>query len=296
MRPRRSSHLAVWILLVALLAVQSPLYAAEVVHFSSAGLPPPSPLKLRQAKAQGKELIQEPGHPLWGHLSKPDKPAEEGPFPAVVLLHGCYGTTPWNERKASQLTELGYVTLVVDSLGPRSVGDVCREPLIFVTPDTRALDAHGALAYLQRLPFVDPARIAVVGWSHGGRGALAAVNEAGVAAHLAQRFAAAIAFYPYCPGGSDIEHPTLILLGEADPVAPVRPCKALRDRNREGGASVELVIYPGVFHLFDVPEFKEGLWLEWVDGTKYWNQYDEAAHADAAERVRAFLAKHLAQR
>ena len=68
-----------------LLALQAPGRAAEVVHFTSAVLPP-SPFKLRQAKAQGKELKQEPGFPLWGHLNKP---SGNGPFPAVVLMHGC---------------------------------------------------------------------------------------------------------------------------------------------------------------------------------------------------------------
>ena len=126
--------------------------------------------------------------------------------------------------------------------------------------------------------------------------ALAAVNKAGVAAHLSQRFAAAIAFYPYCHGGSDIDQPTLILLGEADTWTPARPCRALRDRNREDGASVELVTYPGAFHAFDVLELKEGLWMEGIVGQKHWLQYDKEAHEDATKRVESFLARHLSRK
>ncbi len=79
---------------------QAPVHATEIVHFTSEVLPP-SALKLRQAKAQGKELKREPGFPLWGHLNKPSGP---GPFPAVVLMHGCSGIRPTHARWASQLT------------------------------------------------------------------------------------------------------------------------------------------------------------------------------------------------
>ncbi len=276
-----------------LLAIQASAHATNVVHFTSAVLPP-SPFKLRQARAQGKEPKQEPGLPLWGHL---DKPAGTGPFPAVVLMHGCNGIRPTHARWASQLTRMGYVTLILDSLGPRSVFDVCKTPLRTASPQVRAFDAHGALAYLQGLPFVDGARIGVVGWSHGGNSVLAAVNDIGVTAKLPQGFKAAIAFYPYCIGGGDYTLPTLILLGEADDWGPVSQCQELKAQSKNGGASIELVAYPGVFHGFDVPELKNGRSVEGGPyGKTYWVQYDRKAHEDAAERVKSFLAEHLSLR
>ena len=268
---------------------QAPVHATDVVHFTTAVLPP-SPFKLRQAKAQGKELKQELGVPLWGHLSKP---AGTGPFPAVVLMHGCAGIHPTHARWASQLTELGYVTLILDSLRPRSVFNVCKEPMGIVSPQTRALDAHGALAYLQGLPFVDRARIGVVGWSHGGNSALAAVNNIGITAQLPRRFKATIVFYPYCFSGGDYDLPILILLGEADEWSPLNRCQELKAQSRNGGASIELISYPGVFHAFDVPELQQGLSLEGQLGRTYWLQYNKEAHEDAAERVKLFLAEHL---
>ena len=275
-----------------LLAIQASVHATDVVHFTSAVLPP-SPFKLRQAKAQGKELKQEPGLPLWGHLNKP---AGTGPFPAVVLMHGCAGIRPTYARWASQLTELGYVTLILDSLGPRSVFNVCKTPLKIASPQTRAFDAHGALAYLQGLPFVDGARIGVVGWSHGGNSVLAAVNNSGTTAKLPQRFKAAIAFYPYCIGWGDYILPTLILLGEADEWGPLSQCQMLKAQSKNGGALIELVAYPGVFHAFDVLELKNGLSVEGLYGKTYWLQYNKKAHEDAAKRVRSFLAEHLSPR
>jgi dienelactone hydrolase len=276
-----------------LLAIQASVHATDVVHFTSAVLPP-SPLKLRQAKAQGKEMKQEPGLPLWGHLNKP---AGTGPFPAVVLMHGCNGIRPTHARWASQLTELGYVTLILDSLGPRSIFDVCKTPLRIASPQTRAFDAHGALAYLQGLPFVDGARIGIVGWSHGGNSVLAAVNNIGITAKLPQRFKAAIVFYPFCIGGGDYILPTLILLGEADEWGPLSQCQELKAQSNDGGASIELVAYPGVFHAFDVLELKNGLSVEGgLYGKTYWVQYNKKAHEDAAKRVKLFLAEHLSLR
>ena len=95
------------------------------------------------------------------------KPPGEGPFPAVVLLHSCGGLQPhvindWPEY----LTGLGYVTLTVDSFGPRGIKR-CPTPII---RDRRELsrDAYGALEYLTNLPFIKKDRIAVMGFSLGG--------------------------------------------------------------------------------------------------------------------------------
>ena len=272
--------------------LQAPVHASEVVHFTSAVLPP-TPFKLRRAEAQGIALKQEPGFPLWGRLSKPAGP---GPFPAVVLMHDCAGIRPTDERWASQLTDLGYVTLMLDSFGPRNALNVCKDHVGIVSPNIRALDAHGALAYLQGLAFVDRARIGVIGWSHGGNSVLATVNNAGISARLPQRFKAAIAFYPYCFGGGDFDLPTLILLGEADEWTPLSQCQELKARSQNGGAAIELIAYPGAFHAFDVSELQQGRSIEGPHGRTYWIQYNKEAHEDAAERVRSFLGEHLSPR
>src|SRR6266511_194461 len=47
------------------------------------------------------------------------RPAGEGPFPAVVQLHGCGGLQAQSYRWARWLADRGYVALVVDSFGPR---------------------------------------------------------------------------------------------------------------------------------------------------------------------------------
>ena len=56
-------------------------------------------------------------------LSKPDGP---GPFPALVLLHGCQGVSPQVKDWARWLADRGYVAFVVDSFGPRHEPADCK--------------------------------------------------------------------------------------------------------------------------------------------------------------------------
>ncbi len=277
---------ALCFVVTALIGLQRPLQAMEVVHFTAAVLPP-TPFKVRHAKALGKELKVEPGLPLWGHLGKPEG---AGPFPAVVMMHGCAGIHPTHVRWAELLNEAGYVTLILDSFRPRSIFNVCTAAPDLDLPLKRVFDAYGALAYLQELPYVEPDRIGLIGWSHGAIAALEAVHNEAITTPLPQRFRAAVAFYPYCPTYHDFDLPVLILIGEADDWTPARLCEVLQSRN---GDSLDLVIYPGAYHSFDVVELKGGLSVPGTYSKPRWLKYDGQAHRDATERVKAFLEKHL---
>src|SRR6516225_2453096 len=104
---------------------------------------------------------------LLGYLARPDG---DGPFPAVVVLHGCNGFFGGYAEAADQLRSWGYVALVVDSFGPRGITTRCRIGL-----DEQPTDAYAALRYLSQQPSVDAARIAVLGYSMGGESALITV-------------------------------------------------------------------------------------------------------------------------
>ena len=121
-------------------------------------------------------------------------PEGKGPFPSVVLLHGCDGVQPFQEQWADDLAALGYVTLLVDSHGRSGIGDDCHNwpP----TANTRTFDAYGALRYLRDRPEIDAARIGVLGWDTGGRAAIAVLEVNGVQQLVPDRFTAGVAFYP----------------------------------------------------------------------------------------------------
>jgi hypothetical protein len=57
---------------------------------------------------------RQPVKPLTGILSLPDG---KGPFPAIVILHGCDGIRARETGWASRLNHWGYAALIVDSAG-----------------------------------------------------------------------------------------------------------------------------------------------------------------------------------
>ena len=180
---------------------------SQWVEFTSATTPP-TPLALKQAKARGVELKQEPGAPLRGLFVRPEG---KGPFPTIILLHGCDGIQPFQEQWAVDLAKWGYVALLVDSHGPRGIGDDC--PNWPPTADDRAFDAYGALRYLRGLPEVDAARIGVLGWDTGGTAAIRVLQVHGVQQFVPERFAVGIALYPIERFHPPVSAPALILIG-----------------------------------------------------------------------------------
>ncbi|MBV9289195.1 MAG: dienelactone hydrolase family protein [Hyphomicrobiales bacterium] len=225
-----------------------------------------------------------PGEPtsLRGYLMKP---AGQGPFPAVVLLHTCLGL-PANRRAIeSELTGWGYVALFVDDFSTRGLKETCAVDF----PDGVA-DAYGALAFLAGEPFVDPARIAAIGYSQGADTALALASGRFAGAYALRpglAFKAAAAFYPPCAnrGGAAMRISTLILVGQADEVTPAADCETLA-RGQTG--AVALHVYAGAPHGFDNPEFGAG---KLVLGMRL--AYDRAAAVKASAELRRFLKANL---
>ena len=134
-----------------------------------------------------------PSH-LLGYLTRPDG---AGPFPAVVVLHGCPGFFGGYAEIADQLKSWGYVALVVDSFGPRGLGPRCG-----IGSPEQPTDAYAALRYLSQEPSVDAARIAVLGYSMGGDSALSTVDLRPIDPPSPEKFAAAVVYYPWCRGRS----------------------------------------------------------------------------------------------
>ena len=96
--------------------------------------------------ASGSDTVTFPSTSSEGLLltAKLRKPVGDGPFPAVVMLHGCGGPSlhinPWEER----LISMGYVTLRVDSFGPRGESNICANVFSKIGPFVRARDSHDA--------------------------------------------------------------------------------------------------------------------------------------------------------
>ena len=212
----------------------------------------------------GRVRFPGPGVELVGVLARPDGP---GPFPAIVMLHGCSGLwtaagdrpTPLYGFWAEHFRQRGYATLLVDSFGPRGEREICtQDPRPILETRDRAPDAHAALQWLAHRPDVDPGRISLMGWSNGATSALYAMREGATAARPdGARFRSAVVLYPGCRvlarAGYRPSAPLLILTGAADDWTPAGPCQAMAQRSAAAGAPVEIQVYEGAHHAFDAP-------------------------------------------
>jgi dienelactone hydrolase len=265
--------------------------ATERVRFEAARAPL-TPFMQRWARERGRTVERPAAEPIDGYLAKP---AGRGPFPAVVQLHACSGLTArfragaeanaWADR----LTDWGFAVLVVDSFTRRGVTETCsgRRPVY------RLADAFGALAYLARQPFVDPHRIAVLGFSEGGVAALSAVEKRDYDLfdqQAGQAFRAAVAFYPHCASDGDMTAPTLVLIGALDDWTLASSCRAMLAKHPSAASLVRLVVYPDAYHSFDAAALKPGRRLF---GHRL--EYNPAAAEDAAQQVRRFLREKVAE-
>jgi len=232
--------------------------------------------------------------PLQGYLRQTDR-AE--PSPAVVLLHGCDGN--WrrlDQRWGKRIASWGYVTLTVDSFGPRGIDNTCTSG----APIDLAFDAYRALNFLVQRRFVDPARVAVLGFSQGGWLALTSVEHGIVEQISHNKFRAAIAFYPPCRAfKDDMTVTTLILIGELDDWTPAVECRNMVDgrddwgisRRKGDGVPVRLIVYPGAYHGFDIPALQKP-----VQYFGHHLEFNQAATDQASEELREFLDEMLGGR
>ncbi|MDP2854689.1 MAG: dienelactone hydrolase family protein [Smithellaceae bacterium] len=223
---------------------------------------------------------------LTGDLSKPEG---NGPFPAVIILHGCAGIGSNLGYWEYILVKEGYAVFTVDSLGPRGVGNICFSPLK-VSPLDRAHDAFAAKRHLQTLPFIDKERIAVMGFSHGGWTALYTTLYPYLF-EKEQPFKAVITFYPYCeniyPEPKALFSPLMILIGGSDDWTPAKACEAypkiLKGLNHE----FVLKVYPGAYHHYDSLEERR------VSAYGHTIERNESAVTNSTVMVKNFLKKHF---
>jgi dienelactone hydrolase len=259
--------------------------AEELVRFEGA----PSLLDLirqRQARERGETPVAA-SETIEGYLSKPDG---NGPFPAIVYLHGCSGLSAKTRRRVAELmTGWGYVALAADSFASRGIAHACDQAM-----PRRQGDAQGALRYLASLGFIDRDRIALVGASQGAGIALqiaSARSPDPTAIPQQPTFKAVVAYYPPCSVVAEqLTIPALILIGEADDWTPASDCERWMQRRAGKGAPVKLVVYPRAYHAFDNPSA--------MIGGRYfghWLKYDADAAARAISEMHDFLSAQFAK-
>jgi dienelactone hydrolase len=219
-----------------------------------------------------------PVDPIPAELKLPDG---KGPFPAVIVLHGCagLGTSQWTW--ARRLNGWGYAALIPDSMTPRGVKRVC-EPIAqgLVTWQDRVGDVGSAAAWLRTRPQINPGRIAVLGLSHGGATAVIATQRE----YAGFGLRAAVDYYGPCVDpGLHGDVPLLVLVGGNDDWGhPGKRCEDFGAALKPGQV-FELHIYPGVYHAFDNPDMARSA------SNGHIMEYNQPAAEDSYAQVHAFL-------
>ena len=236
------------------------------------------------------------------------RPASNGPFPAVIALHGCGGLydktgalSPRHADWADRLVAEGFVVLMPDSFGSRGAKSQCRTDDRVTRPSReRVEDVLAARAYLQSRTDIRANSIALLGWSNGGSTVLYAVQTSRLPKDGRPDFVRSVAFYPGCrvPAERGKWHarlPLMILIGAADDWTPAAPCETLATTAKAANEPVSIVVYPGAYHDFDHPNLP----VHSVKGLAYTANRNGLAHTgtnpaarqDALMRVLAFLSR-----
>jgi dienelactone hydrolase len=230
-----------------------------------------------------------PGDRIQGYLAKPEG---AGPFSAVIGLHGCAGMHDTTKQKLTDdLVAWGYVILLVDSYATRGIEHACTSSA-FATFIKRTRDAYGALVFLARQTFVNPQRVAAVGFSAGAWVTLSVAEPNSFELFVPPsnlRFQAAAAFYPPCQqAGARPGIPTLIFIGALDDWTPAADCSNKVAAWGNDGPPIELVVYPNAHHSFYYPYFQPGRTM-----LGHWLEYNGEAADNASYRLHQFLDRHL---
>ncbi|MDW8311411.1 MAG: dienelactone hydrolase family protein [Burkholderiales bacterium] len=228
--------------------------------------------------------------------------------PAAIVLHGCGGLGREGQLSTRHamwrdlLLEQGFAVVFPLSFPPRGFTEVCTIPSgeRSVSALDRMADVLATAEALRARPDIDPDRLVLIGFSHGGSTVLATLTREPRALGLFRR---AIAFYPGCRAYAQaaergqrlkLASPLTILIGTADDWTPAEPCERWVKALKSEGQPVEIVLYPGAYHGFDQPTGPLRVRRDVPGGVNPGRGVtvgpDPAAREDAKAQVRARLA------
>ena len=172
-----------------------------------------------------------------------------GPSPAVILISGVSGPALYRDYGRA-VAELGYVAVLVSG---KDVSNQSGES---------AENFNRIVASVRADPRVRPGKVAVVGFSLGGGGALLyAANRADVVASVVAYYPAVAILPSIAEAARRVSVPTLVLAGEKDRYNRCCFIESIREFEtaaRAAGAQVTVVAYPDAEHGFNlkVPTFR----------------------------------------
>jgi dienelactone hydrolase len=195
-----------------------------------------------------------------GVLRIPGPPAATDKLPAVILVPGVGGPDASHERWAEELNSIGIGVFILDPYAGRGAFTINERAQL--GQRTMIVDSYRALALLAENPRIDPARIAVMGFSLGGGAGLYSSNERfrKIYGPSTTQFAAHIALYSGCDliyhdDTKTTGKPIRLFHGAADDWVSIVPCRSYVERLKKAGADVTLTEFADAYHAYDVSYF-----------------------------------------
>lgn len=187
------------------------------------------------------------------------KPAGEGPFPAVIMIHEFFGLNESIVGKADLLAEEGYLVVAPDTFRGSTTSWIPRAIYQVITTDQADVNADldSVYAWLESQPDAAQDQVGVAGFCYGGRASLL------YSLHN-NRLAATVIFY----GSSEIDPavlknlpgPVLGIFGGADQSIPLSEVDAFEKGLETAGIPHQITVYDGQPHAFvqDAEGIKSG--------------------------------------
>lgn len=229
------------------------------------------------------------------------KPEGAGPFPVVIYNHGSRAGHEREERPFAYVGEMlvrsGYVVVVPERRGyaksdgatfGETVGDD-RGPRFVTRVQEETDDVLAAREFAKTLPYVDTARMGVMGWSFGGIVSVFAASRSNAFRAVVDQAGAALT-WDHSPPMQDalrdaarkIKIPLLGMVAQNDRTTD--SVKTVVHEAEKHGATTKLVVYPP-FEPKDAGGIAPGHLIFSKEGCQIWE-------AD----VKEFLAKYLGER
>lgn len=220
-------------------------------------------------------IVAEDGTPLHWMMIKPKmEPGKR--YPVFFSHYGGPGpqmvTKGWGGALAQSIVDKGYIYFVLDNRGSANRGVDFEQPIYRAMGGVEVRDQKVGAEYLKTLPFVDPAKIAIYGWSYGGYMTLKQLEAdpglyaAGIAGapvtrwelydtHYTERYmgdprevAEAYEKASAIPDAAKIADPLLLIHGMADDNVVFENSSELISVLQESNTPFEMMLYPGYTH------------------------------------------------
>ncbi|MGB8842729.1 MAG: S9 family peptidase [Aliidongia sp.] len=238
-------------------------------------------------------LTAEDGQTLHYSVTKPYDFDPQKRYPAIVSVYGGPGALPsvrkiWSGGTDQLLTQAGFIVFRLDNRGTSNRGLKFEAPIREAMGGPEVRDQILGQRYLAALPFVDPARIGVMGWSYGGFMTIRLLTEpgAGFAAgaaggppsdwrfydtHYTERYMGdpritgaaydGAALLPRLPALAAPGAPRLLLLhGMADDNVVFENSTRIMAALQDQSTPFDLMLFPGQRHGVNTPRKQTQLW------------------------------------